>query len=217
MSFDLSGYVDVAERIRIFREKYPNGSLQPLDHAKPFDVITVGERMFVVYVAAAYRDANDQRPGVGVAWESFPGTTPYTRDSELMNAETSAWGRAIIATLAADTQKIASADEVRNRQTERHPSAPPLATSRKPDKVAPAGENVIPIAKRQPQEKPSAQSVGITEAQTKLIGKLAREKNYDALTFASNAVGRQVDDLNGLTKREASAVITDLMNAETVV
>ncbi len=27
--------------------------------------------------------------------EPFPGKTPYTKDSELMNAETSAWGRAL--------------------------------------------------------------------------------------------------------------------------
>lgn len=209
MSFDLNGYVDVAERIRIFREKYPNGSLQPLDHAKPYEVVTVGDRMFVVYVAAAYREPNDQRPGVGIAWEAFPGRSNFTKDSELMNAETSAWGRAIIAALAADTQKIASAEEVRNRQS--HPSeAPRREVPSEPAKV-------IPLAKKPSEPKPSAQSFGITEAQVKLIGKLAREKNYDALNFAANAVGRQVGDLSELSKKEASAVITDLMNAEVVV
>ncbi len=43
-----------------------------------------------------------------------------------MNAETAAWGRAIVAALAADTKKIASLDEVRARRqaTEaQHPSA----------------------------------------------------------------------------------------------
>ena len=33
-----------------------------------------------------------------------------------MVAETSAWGRAIVAALAGETKRIASADEVRNRQ-----------------------------------------------------------------------------------------------------
>lgn len=211
MQFDMSGYVDVAERIRIFREKYPNGSLQPADLSKHYDVINVGEKMFVVYVAAAYRDPNDARPGIGVAWEPFPGTTPYTRDSELMNVETSAWGRAIIATLAADTQKIASAQEVRNRQD--------------------TGDNIVPMAAKQPpQRKPTAQksshpatnekatfsSVGISEAQIKLLSKLAREKNYDAINFASNSAGRKLDELTELTKKEASTVITELMNAEAV-
>lgn len=63
-------------------------------------------------------------PGIGVAWEPFPGRTPYTKDSELMNAETGAWGRAIMAALAADAKKgIASAQEVRNRSADRDAEA----------------------------------------------------------------------------------------------
>ena len=79
---------------------------------------------FLVVVAAAYRDRDDPRPGVGMAWEVFPGRTPYTRGSELQNAETSAWGRAIIAVGASDSKRgIASREEVRNRQSERDPAA----------------------------------------------------------------------------------------------
>lgn len=121
---DMSGYVDVAERIRTFRERFPEGSLQPVNPAEPYVIATVGDKAFVVYAAAAYRTPDDPRPGIGVAWEPLPGRTPYTRDSELMNAETSAWGRAIVAALAGDTQRIASAEEVRNRQ-ETPKAAPP--------------------------------------------------------------------------------------------
>ena len=118
MSFDLSNYVDVRARIQMFREKYPNGSLQPLNHDKPYEIISVGDKQFVVYVACAYRSPDDTRPGVGTAMEPIPGRTPYTKDSELMNAETSAWGRAIVAALAVDhLPAIASTEEVRNRQT----------------------------------------------------------------------------------------------------
>jgi len=117
---DMAGYVDVATRIADFRARYPDGSLQPLDAARPFDVVTVGDRTFIVVVAAAYRSADDPRPGVGMAWEPFPGRTPYTRDSELQNAETSAWGRAIVAALAGDTRAgIASADEITARDADR--------------------------------------------------------------------------------------------------
>jgi hypothetical protein len=120
VSIDLSGYNDVAARMIEFREKYPEGCLQPIDPAKPFEVVTVGDKVFIAYTAAAYRTADDPRPGIGVAWESFPGRTNYTRDSELMNAETSAWGRAILAVGAADAKKgIASAEEVRNRSADR--------------------------------------------------------------------------------------------------
>lgn len=118
MSFDLDGYVDVAERIRIFREKHPAGSLQPLDHSRPFWVETIDGKSFICYAAAAYRTSEDRCPGIGLAWEPFPGPTTFTKDSELMNAETSAWGRAIVACLVADTQRIASAQEVRNRRAD---------------------------------------------------------------------------------------------------
>lgn len=125
MGFDLDGYVDVAERISIFREKYPEGSLQPLNPERPLWIEVVDGKSFVCYAAAAYRTPDDPRPGVGVAWEPFPGPTPYTKDSEAMNAETAAWGRAIVASLAADTKKIASAEEVRNRAGDR--TTPPPA------------------------------------------------------------------------------------------
>lgn len=123
MAFDLGDYVDVATRIAEFREKHPEGSFQTLE----WQVLDTKAGSFVVYRAAAYRTPDDPRPGHGSAWEPLPGKTPYTKDSEFQNAETSAWGRALIAVLAADTRKgIASADEVRNRQSAQEgPAATP--------------------------------------------------------------------------------------------
>lgn len=110
-------YVDVAERISEFRDKYPEGSLQPADLLRPYTIETIGDQTFIVVVAAAYRTAVDTRPGIGMAYEVFPGRTPYTKLSELQNAETSAWGRAIVAVLAADTKRgVASAQEMRSRE-----------------------------------------------------------------------------------------------------
>lgn len=123
-------YVDVAERIREFREKHPDGSLQQVD----WKVVDVGGKTFVAYTAAAYRTPDDERPGIGTAWEPFPGPTPYTRDSELMNAETSAWGRAIIASGAADAKRVASANEVANRQAA--PAAKPATKKADPGVAA---------------------------------------------------------------------------------
>ena len=108
-------YIDVAERIVEFRTKHPEGSLQQVT----LDFKEVAGGWWVVYTAAAYRTPEDPRPGIGTAWEPVPGKTNFTRDSELQNAETAAWGRAIVAALAADTKRgIASAEEVRNRQQE---------------------------------------------------------------------------------------------------
>ncbi len=113
MSWNADDYVDVAERIREFNAKYPEGTLQSL--IQP-EILQVGDKTFVLYGAAAYRTPDDQRPGIGWAWEPVPGPTNFTRDSEVQNAETSAWGRAIVA-LGFETKKIASANEVRNRQS----------------------------------------------------------------------------------------------------
>lgn len=133
MAVDLSGYNTVAERLAEFRAKHPEGSLQPVDPAKPFEITEIGGRSFIIYTAAAYRTPDDPRPGIGVAWEPFPGRTPYTKDSELMNSETSAWGRAIVAALAADTVKgVATAEEIRNREEERQ------AADAKPARSAPS-------------------------------------------------------------------------------
>jgi hypothetical protein len=118
--FKMDDYVDVAARIAQFAEKYPDGSLQAdLEPLKDGDTL-VGW----LCRAKAYRTPDDPRPGIGHAVEPVPGRTPYTKDSEAMNAETSAWGRAIIA-LGFQTKKIASANEVRNRQEGPKPLGPP--------------------------------------------------------------------------------------------
>jgi len=104
--------VTVAERVRAFREAFPDGRLQPVDAREPFRLIEIGDATLLVYVAACYRSPDDPRPGIGCAWEHVPGRTAFTRGSELQNAETSAWGRAIVAALVADARQIASADEI---------------------------------------------------------------------------------------------------------
>ena len=114
MSFNLDEYVDVAERIRMFAEKYPEGSLQGDGYfVRDPDEKIIGYH----YVARAFRTQTDERPGVGTAYEPIPGKTQFTRDSEVQNAETAAWGRAIVA-LGFNTKKIASVEEVRARQTD---------------------------------------------------------------------------------------------------
>jgi hypothetical protein len=120
MAFSMDDYVDVAERLRIFSQKYPTGSLQ--QHSLQF--IEFGGKSWVVYTAAAYRSPDDLTPGHGTAWEPVPGTSSFKRDSEVMNAETSAWGRAVLAVLAADSKRIASREEVVARNPQKSPVSP---------------------------------------------------------------------------------------------
>lgn len=117
------GYVDVAARIAEFYAKYPEGSLQ----MDPVEWVTVDGSPFIMGRAYAYRAPDDVRPGIGTAWEAVPGRTPYTRGSELMNLETSAWGRALAALGIATRSGIATAEEVqgaKDRQTFPPPHPP---------------------------------------------------------------------------------------------
>ncbi len=166
---DLSDYQEVPDRIRAFFEQYPEGSLQ----RKEWHLEQVGEQTFVVYTALAYRTPDDKRPAHGTAWEPMPGTTPYTRNSELMNAETSAWGRALVA-LGFAAKKIASAEEVRNRSAESNGKPEPKVT------VEEAGA-IVRFARRIdiPADKLSGKDLGPLEdeeqAQVALAG-LTREQ-----------------------------------------
>lgn len=131
----LKDYVDVAARIAEFAAKHPAGSLRPVNPLEPVKIISIGDKHYLQYVAAAYRTPDDPMPGIGVAWEPWPGTTPYTRDSEAMNCETSAWGRAIVAVLAADTRRggVASADEVRAAQARQQEAPAPTEKPAAPE------------------------------------------------------------------------------------
>lgn len=115
MSF-AEDYVPVPVRIQQFYAKFPEGSIQPLWLDAPYRVLGEGETKWLVYGAAAYRYPDDPRPGIGLAWEQVPGKTPYTRGSELQNAETSAWGRALAALGFVTSKSVASAEEVRSAQ-----------------------------------------------------------------------------------------------------
>jgi hypothetical protein len=117
--FNLDEYVDVAERISAFYARYPEGSLKT---GSPPQFVETGGKAFVVYHAQAFRHPDDDVPADGWAWEPVPGPTQFTRDSELQNAETAAWGRAIVA-CGFETKKIASRQEVRNRQGAGDPSS----------------------------------------------------------------------------------------------
>lgn len=111
---NLDNYVEVSERITEFHAKYPEGTIQ-----SNYDYIFDADHkpILVVVQAFAHRTPDDERPGVGSAAEIIPGKTPYTKDSELQNAETAAWGRAVIAVGAATAKRgVASREEVRNRQ-----------------------------------------------------------------------------------------------------
>ena len=113
---DLRDYVDVAARIASFKAAHPEGSLQS-------DIVQIDDKRVIVK-AYAYRSADDARPGVGHAAEQIPGATPYTRGSEVMVCETSAWGRAIAALGFEVKRGVATREEVELAQGRQLQPAP---------------------------------------------------------------------------------------------
>ena len=118
---DLSNYVDVATRIKLLVERYPNASII----CSTPKIVEIGGNTYIEVSAQILcgdepirpDGFNPSRQARAAAWEPFPGKTPYTRDSEMMNAETSAIGRAIGALGIGLTGSMATSNEVANRQT----------------------------------------------------------------------------------------------------
>jgi hypothetical protein len=122
-------YIPVADRITEFYEKHPQGSLQS-------EILTLTDSLVLVK-AWAYRDAEDQRPGIGHSSLGIPGSTPYTRGSEVENAETSAWGRAIAALGFEVKNGVATAEDVRNKSAPQAAAPRPVASRPTPAAAAP--------------------------------------------------------------------------------
>lgn len=103
MPFDLSNYVEVADRITEWYRLHPEGRIETLIVDDLPDRITVR--------AVVYRDGEHEPAGTGHSWLAIPGTTPYTQGSELENAETSAVGRALVFA-GIPSKHVASVQEV---------------------------------------------------------------------------------------------------------
>jgi hypothetical protein len=108
---DLSNYVDVPTRFAMALERWPE--LRIMEN-RP-EVITVADKVFISVTMQAWRTPDDEIPAQATAWEPIPGLTPFTRNSEMMNASTSALGR-VLGLMLSFGPKMASAEEVRNRQ-----------------------------------------------------------------------------------------------------
>ena len=194
MSGYAEGYVDVAARIAEFYEKYPEGSLQ----MDPPEWVEVDGHQFLMGRAYAYRTPDDVRPGIGTAWEAVPGRTPYTKGSELMNLETSCWGRALAALGIATRQGIATAQEVEGAKSRQ--SAPVTTTAR-------SG----PLAREQARNA----SKPATEAQIWKLRKTMREQGVSEIVLAEFAKAELGFDtpkagLEELNRTQASALIDAL-------
>ena len=114
MAFELSGYVDVATRLRMALKDWPQLRIQETSCT----LEQVGEQLFLICVVTVWRDERDAVPVIASAAEQVPGRTPYTRNAERMVGFTSALGRALGYMGYGIDKAIASADEVHHRKDE---------------------------------------------------------------------------------------------------
>lgn len=151
---DLSNYVDVPTRFALALERWPE--MRVMEN-RP-EIITIGDKAFISVTMQVWRTPDDPIPAQATCFEPFPGKTSFTRDSEQMNASTSCLGR-VLGLMMSFGPKMASAEEVRNRQTETHTPA---------------------VLVKQP-EKPRTASLGAnaTNAPTEAQMKFLRGLNYE--------------------------------------
>ena len=150
---NLGDYVDVPTRFRLALDKWPE--LRVIE--EPAKVIAIGDKTFISVTMTVYRDPSDPLPAVATCWEPFPGMTPYVKNSEQMNASTSCPGRVL--GMMIPFGKMASFEEVQNRQND----APTVAPSRGTQtKATPAdGDKPWPVSKSQLQ---TLSAIGYTGA-----------------------------------------------------
>ncbi len=163
---DLSNYVDVPSRFALALDKWPD--LRVVD--SPPEVVTVGDQTFISVTMTIYRSSEDWKGTSGCAWEPIPGKSSFTRGSEMMNASTSALGRCI--GLMMPFGKMASMEEVRNRQ--------PETGSQKP-----AGGSAIP---RTTQSALSSSGDSPSPAQLRMIRALGHDREMPTTKSAASTL-----------------------------
>ena len=163
---DLSNYVDVPSRFALALDKWPD--LRVVE--SPPEVVTVADQTFISVTMTVYRSPDDLIPARGCAWEPIPGKSSFTRGSEMMNASTSALGRAI--GLMIPFGKMASMEEVRNRQ--------PETGSQKP-----AGGSAIP---RTTESATSSSGDSPSEAQLRMIRALGHTREMPTTKSAASTL-----------------------------
>lgn len=122
-------YVTVAERIRQFHLKYPNGMIQ-----SEYERIQLeGDALWIVKAIVTPDITAPERKFIGHAQE-LESASFINKTSALENAETSAWGRALGA-LGLDIDQIASADEIMKAENRKQRPIKPTHYFAKIDKA----------------------------------------------------------------------------------
>ena len=195
----MDNYVDVATRLKIAFERWPELRIQETHR----EVIEMPDKTcFIRCVVTIWRSPDDLIPVIASACEVYPGKTSFTKSSESETGYTSAIGRALAMAGIGANKSIASRDEVQAAQS-RQPTGR-LAP------VVPMHEVEQPFPEAPVQEYATPKQLGMMRA-------LANGQNIaqDKLKeYCSNVLGRQINTTGDLTKRDVSKVIDALKLGE---
>ena len=198
MGFSLDNYVDVATRLRLAFEKYPDLRIQETAR----EVIEMPDKScFIRCTVTVWRDANDPIPAIATAAELYPGRTPYTKNSENEVGFTSALGRALGYMGFAISNAIASRDEVQAAQSRQQTHLAP---------VKQLHDIEVPFPEVQHQAAPSTKQLGLMRALANGQG-ITSDKLKE---YCSNVLKRQINTTGDLTKSDISKVIDALKLSE---
>lgn len=206
MAFDMTNYVDVKTRVKLFYKSWPDGRI-----TFEFMGQLPGNPQMMWGIARAYRTPDDPTPCTGVAAELIEGKTSFTRGSELQNLETSAWGRCLAAAGVGIDTSMASMDEVAYAQ-ERHarpapqnPTNPPIDPWEAPiiPQANPHGDKVMKTADGRLTDV-------MSEPQRKMIYALCKDNTETVVKNYKLSKGMDLD--TKFTKKQAVDFIDEIKN-----
>lgn len=195
MAFSLDNYVDVATRLRLAFDKYPDLRVQETKR----EIVEMPDKScFIRCEVTVWRDASDPIPAIATACELYPGKTSFSRSSENECGFTSALGRALGYMSFGISNSIATRDEVQ------------AAQSRQSTQLA----SVVPLHE---VEQPFGDTVDTKQyaspKQRGMIRALAFEKKIgttELMPYINKVLGNQYSSIEAITKNEASQVIEAL-------
>lgn len=197
----MDGYIDVATRLKMAFEKYPDLRIQETAR----EIIEMPDKTcFIRCTVTIWRNADDPIPCIATACEIYPGRTPYTKMSESEVGFTSAIGRSLAYMGFSGNKSLASADEIMAAQSRTPQGKLAQVQPIRDDLEQPFGDTqtVAQVAYASPKQR------GMIRALfgTKKIG------TTDMMPYIDKVIGKQVSSIEALTVKEASQVIEALQN-----
>ncbi len=201
-------YVEVNQRVIEFHEHYPQGVIWT-EIIESIGLV-IGDDVPRIAIRAFARRNPGEDPFTGMSWLEIPGKTPYTKGSEIENAETSAVGRALAFMGIAAKQSLASLDEILSKRedTGASPSpssgsedpntsqSPPAGTEGKEDTTEAAGEDKTAKPAAKPKRKSRAKAKPKAKEEDPAINPDGERK------ATADTIDQQTGEITGLTKEQ---------------